>query len=50
MHILDKLQATGGVRSNIFLFSEATKMSGGVLGVLLLPESRMQVGITQSPT
>lgn len=31
MYILYKLQATGGgVRSNIFLFSDATKMSVGV--------------------
>lgn len=51
MHILDKLQATGGARSHIFLLSDATKMSGGGrLGVLLLPDSRMQAGITQPPT
>lgn len=49
MHILDKLQATSGVRSDIFLFSDAIKMSGG-LGVLLLSDSRMQADITQSPT
>lgn len=37
MHFLDKLQATSGVRSDIFLFSNAIKMSGGQ-GVLLLSD------------